>query len=147
MEHYHLQSDCFFVGYITLIISQDIHYWLQKQTDFYAESWHAEKTFQHFPEIKLLYLGNLMEGNIFIPKNSNMVGLSPGFWIAWITILSGVIGVVEYVLGRIRQPFVIVPRVLFIAGWCVILITSLVCVNNTSAIIYRRYVNVPDIVI
>ena len=132
----------FFVGYITLIITDGIHDWLQKQTNFYAESWDTNKTFQHIPEVKLLYLGDVVDGNIFIPENSNMVGISPGYWVALITIVNAVVGIVEYVLGRIRQPFVIVPQALFIAGWCVILITPLVCVNNTSAIIHRRYVNV-----
>merc|ERR1712226_971218 len=63
----------FFVGYITLIITDGIHDWLQKQTNFYSESWDTNKTFQHIPEVKLLYLGDVVDGNIFIPENSNMV--------------------------------------------------------------------------
>ena len=64
----------FFMGYVVLRITQRIHYWLQKQTDFYAESWDVEQTFQHLPEIKMFYLGDFTNGNVFIPENSNMLG-------------------------------------------------------------------------
>ena len=138
----------FMVGYITLSISESMHYWFQTQTDFYADSWDTEKTFQHIPELKLLYTGDWTYWNnstlpsLTIPKDSNMVGLSPGFYVAWILIIGGIIGTVEYVLGRIRQPFVFVAQALSIAGWCVILLTPLVIVNNASAIIHKKYVNV-----
>ena len=64
----------FFMGYVVLRITQRIHFWLQKQTDFYAESWDVEQTFQHLPEIKMFYLGDFTNGNVFIPENSNMLG-------------------------------------------------------------------------
>ena len=131
----------FFMGYVVLRITQRIHFWLQKQTDFYAESWDVEQTFQHLPEIKMFYLGDFTNGNVFIPENSNMLGISPGFWVAWITIIAGVVGIVEYLLGRIKQPFRIVPQTLWILGWVVILITPFVCINNISAVIHKRYIS------
>ena len=107
----------FMVGYICLSISESMHYWFQTQTDFYADSWDTEKTFQHIPELKLLYTGDWTykdNSSIFpsltIPENSNMVGLSPGYYVAWILIIGGIIGLVEYVLGRIRQPFVFIAQ-------------------------------------
>ena len=139
----------FMVGYICLSISESMHYWFQTQTDFYADSWDTEKTFQHIPELKLLYTGDWTYKDnsstfpsLTIPKDSNMVGLSPGYYVAWILIIGGIIGIVEYVLGRIRQPFVFIAQALSIAGWCVILLTPLVIVNNASAMIHRKYVNV-----
>ena len=125
------------IGSIVLRLGKTLYDEMWQQTTQYGKTFdrYEPKKFQHLPELKLFYLYT-----DYSSEHSNEVGINPAFFAGGMMILTGVIGYVEYIMGRLQCPFFFLTRTYYCSAAFTIFLTFFVYLNNASALLHRKFV-------